>query len=127
MQCLAEMSETASRSDGGCGYSIFWFGCNAVIRSRRSSRSCPKKKKRQRRALNGAWKFESDARTHRTPKALRAKNEENVRGISRELWECARVLASLWFWHRWATQSRTDFRCDSFAFLRNKLHNYLTP
>jgi len=39
---------------------------------------------------------ESDARTHRTPKALRAKVMGNADSISRKLSECARVLASLW-------------------------------
>jgi hypothetical protein len=37
--------------------------------------------------------YESDAKTHRTPKALRAKSKRAF--MFREALECARVLASL--------------------------------
>jgi hypothetical protein len=39
--------------------------------------------------------LKSVRRTHRTPKALRAKSIEDASSLSRKLWECARVLASL--------------------------------
>ena len=38
---------------------------------------------------------ESDARTHRTPRALRAKSYADGCSVLRKLWECARVLAPL--------------------------------
>src|SRR5437588_4040489 len=38
---------------------------------------------------------ESDARPHRTPKALRAKPTAVRFSVSRQLWECVRVLAPL--------------------------------
>jgi len=48
-----------------------------------------------RRSILGKPEFhKSDARTHRTPKALRAKSIEG-HTVSRKPWECVRVLASL--------------------------------
>src|SRR6266404_9956366 len=95
MQFLAEMSETVFQSGGGCGFFTFWFGCNAIIRLPRGSRSCQRKKNAPRRSLKRPRVCESDAKTHRTPKALRAKSIADGCCVSRKLWECRRVLASL--------------------------------
>jgi hypothetical protein len=38
---------------------------------------------------------ESDAKTHHTPKALRAESMGNADSVSRQPWGCVRVLASL--------------------------------
>jgi len=43
----------------------------------------------------GVHVTESDAKTDRTPKALRAKSTEDGCSLSRKLLECVRVLASL--------------------------------
>ncbi len=52
----------AVQSAGGCGYFISSFGCNAIIRLPRGSRSCQEKKKCQRPSKRYARRHESTGR-----------------------------------------------------------------
>jgi hypothetical protein len=58
--------------------------------------------------------FESEARRHRTPEALRAKSAAKVYPVSRQLSECARVPASLFEF-----PLETDSRSSSGASSQN--------
>ena len=71
--------------------SAAWFETNARAGFVKSVYSFKTDRVSARRFLSP-----SDARTHGTPKALRAKSTEETGPFSRELLECARVLASLW-------------------------------
>src|SRR6266478_2744804 len=51
MQCLAEMWATVFPFAGGCGCFISWFGCNATVRSHRSSPLRRRNRKKRRNRL----------------------------------------------------------------------------
>jgi len=58
----------------------------------------PKSQAPNRKQRSAAFRIredESDARAHRTPEALRAKPMKRPLSVSRQLWECVRVLAPL--------------------------------